>query len=183
MTNDDMIMITGARVSFPHLFKRPTIDGEEGSYGAVLMLDPKKHAKVISTIEKGITELSKFKFKGKKIPSDKLCLRDGDDKGRTEYEGYQILSANTRNKPLVIGGDGRNVITDEEDNPIYAGCVVNVKIRLWAQDNRYGKRVNAELVAIQFSKDGEPLDGSYVSAEDAISGFDAVEDEDDFLAA
>jgi hypothetical protein len=179
MADDDMIMIGGARVSFPHLFRRPVINGEEGKCGAVLMLDPKKHAGAIHTIEKGIDALCKFKFKGRKIPSDKLCLRDGDDKGRPEYEGYQVLSANSKGKPLVIGKDGSNVITDEEENPIYAGCYVNAKVRLWAQDNQYGKRVNAELVAIQFLKDGEPLDGSYVSVEDAMSGFGAIDDDDD----
>lgn len=184
MANDDMIMINGARVSFPHLFRRPVINGEEGKCGATLMLDPGKHAKAIHTIQESIKDLSKFKFKGRKIPSDKLCLRDGDDKGRSEYEGYQVLSANSRGKPLVIAKDGSTVISDEEDNAIYAGCYVNAKVRLWAQDNRYGKRINAELVAIQFLKDGEPLDGSYVSVDDAMSGFGGVEDDDDdFLAA
>jgi hypothetical protein len=184
MSDNDFIMVTGARVSFPHLFRRPVINGEEGKCGAVLMLDPKKHAKAIEEIETGIADLSKFKFKGRKLPSDKLCLRDGDDKGRPEYEGYMVLSANSKAKPLVIGKNGRDVITDEEDNPIYAGCFVNAKIRLWAQDNQYGKRINGELTAIQFVKDGDPLDGSYVSVEDAISGFGAVDDgEDDFLAA
>lgn len=183
MTNDDMIMIKGARVSFPHLFTKPTINGEEGKCGATFMLDPKTHAKTISQIETNMDDLSKFRFKGRKIPSDKLCLRDGEDKGRTEYEGYQILSANSKDKPLVISKDGRTVVTNEEDNPIYAGCYVNAKVRLWAQDNQYGKRINCELVAIQFLKDGEPLDGSHVSVADAMSGFQSVDDEDDFLAA
>lgn len=187
MANDDnmiMIMISEARVSFPHLFRRPVIRGEEGKCGATLMLDPKKHAKTIHTVEKVITDLSKFKFKGRKIPSDKRCLRDGGDKGRPEYEGYRVLSASSKGKPLVIGKDGSTVISDEEDNPIYAGCYVKAKVRLWAQDNQYGKRINAELVAIQFLKNGEPLDGSYVSVDDAMSGFGVVDDDDDdFLAA
>ncbi|MCR9236186.1 MAG: DUF2815 family protein [Alphaproteobacteria bacterium] len=189
MADNDMIMIGGVRISFPHLFQRPIINGEEGKCGAALMLDPEKHAKAIAQIEEGISALCKEKLKGRKLPSDKLCLRDGADKGRTEYEGYQILSANSKGKPLVIGGDGSTVISSEEDSPIYAGCYVNAKVRLWAQDNKFGKRINSELVAVQFFKDGEPLDGSYVSAEDAMSGFGGIdgandnEDGDDFLAA
>ena len=199
-TKDDMIMIRGARVSFPHLFRQPVINGEKGRYGAVLLLDPSRHRQDIATLKKAISELVKTRLRGRKLPPDKLCLRSGDDRGRPEYEGYLVLSANTRTKPVVIGTDGRSTIANEEDNPIYAGCHVNAKVRLWAQDNQYGKRINAELVAIQFAGDGEPLDGSYVSEEDAVAGFDAVDcgdadafddfddfggsdDDDDFMAA
>ncbi|MBO6507328.1 MAG: DUF2815 family protein [Roseibium sp.] len=194
MANDDMIMLKDVRVSFPHLFTPPTINGEEGSCGAVLMLEPKRHSGDIGAIEDGIAELERAKFKGRKLPSDKKCLREGVDKGRPEYDGYMVVSANCRDTPIVIGTDGRSVVKDEKESKIYAGCYVNAKIRLWAQDNQYGKRANAELVAIQFCRDGEPLDGTYVSVDDAIDGFDdatdgfdgraaANDDDDDFMAA
>lgn len=182
----DFIMIKNVRVSFPHLFTRPVINGEEGKCGATLMLDPEDHANSVKAIKTQIAALIKDKLKGRKVPSDKLCLRDGEDKGRPEYEGYLVLSANSRGKPLVISTNGKDVVTNEEDCPIYAGCYVNAKVRLWAQDNNYGKRINAELVAIQFAAEGEPLDGAHVSVEDAMDGFGGVvedEDDDDFLAA
>ena len=182
MTNADMIIVKDVRVSFPHLFRRPVFNGEEGKCGAALMFDPKKHAGAIHAIEKSIEELRKAKFKGRKLPSDKVCLRDGDDSGRPEYAGLKVMSANNKGKPLVIAGDGRNVVTDEDDCRIYAGCYANAKLRLRAQDNQWGKRINADLISIQFARDGKPLDGSYVSVEDATSGFEAIE-EDDFLAA
>ena len=183
MSNDDFIMIKGARVSFPHLFTPPTINGDEGKCGAVLMLDPKDHDAVIGKIEDRIKDLCDFKFKGRKLPSEKLCLRTGEDKGRPEYDGLMVLSANSKDRPVVLRGDGRTRVTDERDSAIYAGCYVNAKVRLWAQDNQYGKRVNAELVAIQFLRDGDPLDGSYVSEDEAMDGFGAVDDDDGFLAA
>lgn len=186
MANDDMIMLKDVRCSFPHLFEKPEINGEEGKCGVVLMLEPKRHSKDIGRIEDAIAEISKAKFKGRKLPSDKLCLRDGEDKGRAEYEGYQILSANSKDKPIVIGVDGKSIVTDEKDSKIYGGCYVNAKVRLWGQDNKYGKRTNAELVAIQFSRDGEPLDGTYFSVDDAMDGFEGMaanDDDDDFMAA
>ncbi len=194
MANDDLIIIKGARVSFPHLFRRPVINGEEGKCGCTLMLDPKKQAGIIHKIKKGIAEMCKSAFKGRKIPADKLCLRDGNDKGRPEYEGYMVLSANSKGRPYVLSADGQTQIMDEEDSRIYAGCYVNAKVRLWPQDNRFGKRINCELVTIQFMQDGDPLDGSYIGYEDAISGFDPVDEyedatpdyedeDDDFLAA
>lgn len=180
----NFIIIKNVRVSFPHLFTRPMINGEEGKCGATLMLDPDKHSVSIKAIEKQIAELFKDKFKGRKLPSEKLCLRDGEDKGRPEYEGLKVLSANSKTKPMVISVNGKDTINDEDDCPIYAGCYVNAKIRLWAQDNNYGKRINAELVAIQFAAEGEALDGAHVSAEEAMEGFEAIsEDDDNFLAA
>lgn len=188
----DFIMIKNARVSFPHLFTKPIINGKEGKYGATLMLDPAKHKKTIATIKSEIQSLIKDRLKGKRLPSDKLCLREGADKGRDEYEGYLVLSTNSKNRPAVLSTNGRDIVTDEDDCTIYAGCYVNAKVRLWAQDNKYGKRINSEMVAIQFAADGESLDDSHVSLDEAAEGFESVgedreedvgDDDDDFLAA
>jgi hypothetical protein len=178
-------MLKNVRVSFPHLFTRPIINGEEGKCGAALMLDPDAHQQTLLKLNEEIDNLIQTKWNGKvKIPSDKRCLRDGEDKGRAEYEGYMVLSANSSDRPVVLRGNGRDTIEDERDCPIYAGCYVNAKVRLWAQDNQFGKRINCELVAIQFAGEGAPLDGTHVSREQAMDGFDAIdEDEDDFLAA
>jgi len=185
MSNTEFIMLKDVRVSFPHLFRRPVINGDEGKCGAVLMLENSRHAKSIAAVKTQMDALAKEKFKGRSIPGDKLCMRPGEDKGRTEYEDHHVISANNRDKPFVISNDGGSTVANEPDCAIYAGCYVNAKIRLWAQDNQYGKRINAELVAIQFSRDGEPLDGSYVSADEAVSGFGTAnaDAEDDFLAA
>lgn len=176
--SQEFIMIEGARVSFPHLFTKPIINGDEGKCGAVLMLDPEEHADVIDQIKKDGNALIKENLKGARVPNDKWCLREGIDKGRPEYDGYMVLSANNRGKPQVINDRGNGTITDEEECRIYAGCYVNVKVRLWAQNNKYGKRINAELVAIQFAGDGEALDSSYVSVDDAIDGFGATGTDD-----
>jgi hypothetical protein len=52
-------------------------------------------------------------------------------------------------------------------------------IELWAQNNNYGKRINANLLGVQFLKDDEPFaDGEKASVDD----FDAFsEEEADFL--
>lgn len=178
--SNEFIMIQGARVSFPHLFTPPVLNGEEGKCGAQLLLYPDKHKAVIDRITANFRELERAKFKGGKLPPEKYCMRAGEDKGRPEMAGYLVVSANSKTAPHVISHlDGRTIITNERDSRIYAGCHVNAKIRLWAQDNSYGRRINAELVAIQFAGEGESLDGSYVPPEEAVAGFGATQSADD----
>ena len=107
-----------------------------------------------------------------KIASDKLALKDGDDSGRDEMIGKMTIKASTKKRPVVIDRDKTPLV--EDDGKPYAGCYVNAIIRLWAQDNSYGKRINASLEGVQFHKDGEPFGAGGVSVDE----FDDFEDED-----
>ena len=168
------IKLENVRLSFPSLFKFATFGGEStNKYEATFILDKEDHAKVIKTIEKEFKALTKEKFKGKALPEDKLCLKDGDDSDREEFHGKMTIKASTSKRPLVIDRD-KSPIT-EEDDVVYAGCYVNAIIELWAQDNQYGKRINAQLNGLQFRKDGEPFGSGGASADD----FDEFSDEDD----
>ncbi|WP_244126983.1 ssDNA-binding protein, partial [Xylella fastidiosa] len=51
-----------------------------------------------------------------------------------------------------------------QDGRPYAGCYVNANIELWAQDNNYGKRINASLGGVQFLRDGEAFAGGGVAS-------------------
>ena len=48
-------------------------------------------------------------------------------------------------------------------------------IRLWWQDNQFGKRINASLEVVRFRKDGEAFGAAPVSAD----VLDDIDDEDD----
>ena len=67
----------------------------------------------------------------------------------------------------------RTTYTVEADGLPYSGCYVNASIELWAQDNNYGKRINASLRGVQFYRDGDAVAGG---------GGPASEDEFDDLA-
>ncbi|MNP74169.1 hypothetical protein D3C76_1710040 [compost metagenome] len=47
-------------------------------------------------------------------------------------------------------------------------------VDIWAQDNSYGKRINAQLQGIQFVKDGEAFSGGGTSAD--ASDFEEIAD-------
>lgn len=170
------IKLQSVRLSFPSLFQQAAFGGEStGKYEATFILDKKEHAQVISQIEAEIARLQKEEIKAK-VSSDKICLKDGDEMGRPEYEGKMTIKASTKKRPLVIDRD-KSPIT-EDDNIIYAGCFVNAILTLWSQNNNFGKRVNAQLDGVQFVRDGEPFGDGGISAD----AFDAFGDDDEMFS-
>lgn len=168
------IKLQNVRLSFPSLFQHAAFGGDStGKYEATFVLDKKEHATVISQIEAEILRLQKEEIKAK-VSSDKLCLKDGDESGRDEFAGKMTIKASTKKRPLVIDRD-KTPIT-EDDNKVYAGCYVNAIVSLWAQNNQWGKRVNAQLDGVQFARDGEPFGDGGVSVDE----FDAFGDDDMF---
>lgn len=166
------IQLKNVRLSFPSLFQMGSFGGEStGKYEATFVLDKKEHAEVIKQIQTATDALMKEAFKGK-IPSDKLCLKDGDDLGRDEFVGKMTIKASTKKRPLVIDRDKSPIA--EDDNIVYAGCYVNAIVSLWAQNNSYGKRINAQLDGVQFYRDGEPFGDSGIS----VDAFDAFGDDE-----
>ena len=171
------IKLTNVRLSFPSLFRKSVYNGEETKFEATFLISKKDQAEKIKEIERAIAASIKENLKGAKLGADKLCLKDGDDFEYTGYAGNMSLKASSQKRPLVIDRD--KSMLGEEDNRIYAGCRVNATIELWAQNNTYGKRINANLLAVQFFKDDEPFaDGEKGSVDD----FDAYgEDEEEFV--
>ena len=170
------IKIATARLSFPSLFRTEKFGEEDtGKYAATFILDKVDHAETIEKIKGAINKLMKEELKAK-ISSDKVCLKDGDESGRPEYEGAYTIKASTKKRPLVIDRD-KSPIT-EDDNKIYSGCYVHAIISLWAQNNQYGKRINAQLDGVQFAKDGEPFGEGGIDA-DEFDAFDGIEFEED----
>lgn len=167
------IKLANVRLSFPSLFKMASFGGEStGKFEATFVLDKEEHAEAIGQLKKHIETLMKTDLKGK-IAADKICLKDGDDLGRPEFEGKYTIKASTKKRPLVIDRD-KTPLTEEDGKP-YAGCYVNAIISLWPQNNSYGKRINAQLDGVQFHADGEPFGDGGLSVDE----FDAFGDDDE----
>ncbi len=179
--SNETILIKNARCVWPQLFTTKVFvdpdTGEKrpGKYGIKLLLDEKEHAREIKAIEAAIAEQIKTKLNGRKVSSDKKCLRHGDDLTKDYYEGFRVLSASSKTRPVVI--DRQQKPITEEDGIIYGGCYVNAKIDVWGFHHAKGDSVNSTLIAVQFKADGEPLSGGVVTYEKAVEGFE-TEDED-----
>jgi hypothetical protein len=91
--------------------------------------------------------------------TDKLCLHRGDinKPGQEAYKGKLFVSASSKLRPTIV--DGSLQPLTEEDGKPYSGAWADVRIALWAQDNKYGKRINAQLMGVQFRRHDERLSG------------------------
>ena len=171
------IKAKNVRLSFPSLFRTAQFGDEDtGKYEATFVFDKVEHAEIIKSIQAQINKLMKEELKTK-LGDDKLCLKDGDEIGRPEFEGKMTLKASTKKRPIVIDRDKTPLA--EADNKPYAGCYVNAIFSMWPQDNRYGKRVNAQLDGVQFYADGEPFGDAGISA-DEFDEYDAFDPVDEF---
>lgn len=169
------IKLSNVRLSFPSLFRKAVFSGEETKYEATFLIDKSTQADKIAEIDAAIKALVKDALKGAKLPADKVCLRDGDDVDYAGYANHMSIKASTPKRPMVLDRD-RSPLA-EDDNRLYAGCYVNAIIELWAQNNQWGKRINANLLGVQFFKDGEPFSDGVTATANDFEAFDATEED------
>lgn len=165
------IKLTNVRLSFAQLFEAKTVNGEgKPAFSASFLIKPNDPQ--VKMINDAIDAVAKEKWAAKadatlKImrTADKVCLHSGDLKANYDgFEGMLYVSARNALRPLVVDVDKTPLVA--ENGKPYSGCFVNASLELWAQDNNYGKRVNATLMGVQFYKDGESFSGGGVASED-----------------
>ncbi len=170
------ITLLNVRLSFAQIYTAKSVNDGEPRFSCSFLLDKDKDAKQIEALKKAIADITKEKFKGKSLPADKLCLRDGDEREFDGYANTMFVSAANSKRPNVVNRS-RGAVADGEPQSPYSGCYVNGVIRLWAQDNKFGKRINASLEAVQFVKDGDAFGAPPVDLGSALP--DLPDDEDD----
>jgi hypothetical protein len=98
------------------------------------------------------------------------------------YEGslYLSCSSDKDHPPVVVKRDANGLAQPTHDmerqeaaKKFYGGCIVNVAVSPWLQDNAGGRAVRCNLHAIEFVRDGEPL-GDGAAAADIASMFAGV---------
>lgn len=170
--------IQNVRISFPNIFAAKANEQGKEQFSAAFLFAP-DHAG-IPALDAVIEEVGKAKW-GAKWPAvkkeltagGKLLVHNGDSKASLAgYEGNLFLNAYNTVRPTVVDRD-RTPLTAQDGKP-YSGSFVNAIIDIWAQDNSYGKRINAQLQGIQFVKDGEAFSGGGTAAD--ASDFEEIAD-------
>ena len=187
----EIIMLTNTRLSFPQLVEaRAYQEGQVKKFSADLILDPagEDWKKVMHSVMQSAQE----KWGDNAQAVLQMCQADRklrafgngaekvDKKTFKPYEGYEgavYVSANNANPPQMIESNGKSVDPTNTmayqalARKMYGGCYVNAAIKFWIQDNKYGRGIRCELIALQFAKDGTPFGDA---APDASNLFGAV---------
>lgn len=182
------VKLSNVRIAFPTLFEAKTINGEgEPRFSAAFILDPQ--APYITELKNAIRAVAKDKWKDKSesiikklMEEGRICykpkpLANGEGEVYAGFEGKYSLNASNKSRPLVLDRD-KTPLTAQDGKP-YGGSYVDASIELWAQDNKYGKRINATLRGVQFRADGDAFGGGTPASadefDDLSEGADATE--------
>lgn len=180
------VKLFNVRLAFPALFESKAVNGEGDPRFSAAFIFPPNHP-AVAEIERAIEAVARDKW-GAKADSVlktlrstlKICLHDGDEKA--EYEGYpgnKFVSASNKARPRIVDRD--NTILVQADGRPYAGCYVNAVIDIWAQDNKFGKRINASLGGVQFYQDGDAFAGGGTASEDDFGNLEDGADAGEFV--
>ena len=160
------VVLKVARLAFPDLFTAVKIGDDPTStprFTSIFIVEPGgANAKALLAAVSQVGA-EKWKTKWPQVcevlkAKDRICYREGPKKNKTGdvydgFEGMFHVNASTEIKPLVL--DRNKSPVSASDGKVYAGCYVNASIDLWAQDNKWGQRINATLLGVQFEKDGD----------------------------
>lgn len=186
--SDGTIRLENVRASYPHVCQAQENTAEDGSKTfsySIQGLMPKETHRAAKDLCKEVIDGILKTNKIKAVAADKKFIKDGDSMAKEETEGMWVISTRESNRPMLRGnkndpatGKPRKLDPVRDRDVIYGGCYVNILIRPWFQNNKYGKRVNAGIAAVQFYKDGEPFGTGRIRDEDVDDTFEG-EDGDD----
>ncbi len=175
-------VITGeVRLSYANLFEPKSIQGSKPKYSVSLII-PKSDKATLAKIEAAIDaaiEAGTAKFGGKRLNKAalKLPLRDGDTERDDEaYANSMFVNANSTTPPQVVD-ESLSPILDRSQ--VYSGCYARASITFYAFNTNGNKGIACGLGNIQKIRDGEPLGGGHVSAEEDFAAFSTANE--DFL--
>ena len=176
------------RLAFPALFEAKAFNGEgKPAFSASFLIRPDDPQvdELNALADEVVAE--KWGAKAEQMlvalrGQDKLFIHNGDMKAQYDgFEGNFYVNARSYTQVTVADND-KTPLTAQAGKP-YAGCYVDCSIEVYAQDNKFGKRINASLRWVQFRRDGDafaggaPVDASEIddlSTEDKGGAADLV---------
>lgn len=178
-----MFRIDGGIASYPHLDE--PYAGEDGGvakYSITHLLDKVDHAGIIEEMIAAVRKM--MADKKVKVGADKLFIKDGDKyfEDKEECKGKYVITAREETRPTLRNEKKRKLDPKTEMETIkelfYGGAVVSTLINPWYQDNKFGKRINANLKAVKFDEHGTPFGEGRISDDGAWGDEDGDEDGD-----
>lgn len=182
------------RMAFPAIYEPRAMANNPKSkpaYGAKLIIKP--GGANDKAIQAALLKVSEEKWPGKgdevlkKLKTDgKVCYlekeytnKDGDVNDGFE-DSYSLSTRSEKLKPTAKNRFNQTVNEGDSGAP-YAGCHIHAAVDVWPQDNQYGRRVNATLQGVMFSRDGGAFGGGRPAGENTFAGLAAEPSSEDFV--
>ena len=184
----EIIYLSNVRLSFPHLAEpqrqvNEATGKERISYNCEFIM-PQDHAGFTQFIQRyGSMVLEKWKEHAQTImgmiQNDRKlrCFGRGEEKINNKtfqpydgYAGHVFITAGRDSQPQVIQADGQpidptNTMAYQQlTRKMYGGCRVNAAVKPWLQENKHGRGVRCDLIAVQFAGDDTPFGEGAVDA-------------------
>lgn len=184
----EKIVIREARLAFAEaVFEKKSVNGGEPAYGCTLILPPTSEAIAMITAEEDRLAALTWPDKAQAMlqmirANNAQALKPGALKAKFDgFMGNFFISTNAKVAPTTV--DRTGVQIGAKDGKLYAGCYVLAHISLWTQDNQWGQKINANLLGLQFLRDGDAFSGGPApSAASDFANLGAGEPEEDPMA-
>ena len=193
--SQEIIFLSNVRLSFPHLAEpQKQINEQTGkeriSYNCEFIM-PANHNGFQQFMQRyGAMALEKWKEHAQTvmqmIQQDRKtrCYGAGEEKINKKtfqpydgYPGHVFITAGRDTQPQMIQADGtaidpaNSMAYQQLARKMYGGCRVNAAVKPWLQENKHGRGIRCDLIAVQFAADDAPFGEGNV---DASGFFNAV---------
>ena len=173
----EIVLLSDVRLSFPHIAEpQKQVNEQTGatriSYNAEFIM-PQDHAGFVAFMKQyGALALNKWAEHATAvmgmIQNDRKtrCFGKGEEKINKKsflpYDGYAgnvFITAGRDQMPQIIEANGQAIDPSNTmayqmlTRKMYGGCRVNAAVKPWVQDNKHGRGIRCDLVALQFLKD------------------------------
>ena len=190
------IMLKNIPMAFPALAEPQSFGEGEPAYGAKFPIKPdSQHQKLIEEAmlaeateawkDKGKSVLDMLTEDGKVAFVRKVYRSKKTGEPYQGFEGQHYLSArNAKNQPTVFDEYGEPVEGKANiERQAFSGAVVNASVEIWAQDNKWGRRINCSLRGVMLTGEGENFGGGSApaSSDEFAAMAKAKADADDVL--
>ena len=174
-----VIMLKNVTLAFPAIAEPDQVGDGKPAYSARFVIDPSDKAN-IEAVEAALREVATLKWKDKApeiqkmLEEEKLvCFSKSEYRSRKTgktyggFEGmYHIGTRSEKTKPTAVDRTGAEVTSGPEiERMFYSGCKVHAKVELWAQDNGFGRRLNATTLGVMFAGEGQHFGGGAGAAQ------------------
>ena len=170
-------MLKNVVLAFPALAEPQSFGEGEPAYGAKFPIKPNSEQQ--KAIEAAILAEAKEAWKDKADSVLSMLAEDGkiafvkkvykSKKTGEAYQGFEgkhfLSTRNAKTQPTVVDQYGDEVTGKGNiERLAFSGAVVHASVEVWAQDNKWGRRINCTLRGVMLTGEGQNFGGSAAPA-------------------